>query len=156
MVLEHFVRTTPLVEKCGDPRCFSRLFIVAKRDPGTPKDAPLTSYRVTMDALVNNCLKPVASTLPLATVASTPGHRSQTRPRHAQRCTPYVIQSYDGCSGEQLSQASHEYAPTGYVFKLDALHAFWAIPLFHLQHNYNYPVYYELYSMQAFSYILIT
>jgi hypothetical protein len=28
--------------------------------------------------------------------------------------------------------------------------------LFHLQHNYNYPVYYELYSMQVFSYILIT
>jgi hypothetical protein len=28
--------------------------------------------------------------------------------------------------------------------------------VFHLQHNYNYPVYYELYSMQVFSYILIT
>jgi hypothetical protein len=66
-VLEHFVRTTPVVEKCDDPRCFSRLVIVPKRDPGTPKDAPPTSYRVTMDALVNNCLKPVASTLPLAT-----------------------------------------------------------------------------------------
>jgi hypothetical protein len=24
-VLEHFVRTTPVVEKCDDPRCFSRL-----------------------------------------------------------------------------------------------------------------------------------
>ena len=66
-VLEHFVRTTPVVEKCDDPRCFSRLVIVPKRDPGTPKDAPPTSYRVTMDALINNCLKPVASTLPLAT-----------------------------------------------------------------------------------------
>ncbi len=66
-VLEHFVRTTPVVEKCDDPRCFSRLVIVPKRDPETPKDAPPTSYRVTMDALINNCLKPVASTLPLAT-----------------------------------------------------------------------------------------
>ncbi len=26
-VLEHFVRTTPVVEKCDDPRCFSRLVI---------------------------------------------------------------------------------------------------------------------------------
>ncbi len=66
-VLEHFVRTTQVVEKCDDPRCFSRLVIVPKRDPGTPKDSSPTSYRVTMDALVNNCLKPVASTLPLAT-----------------------------------------------------------------------------------------
>jgi len=66
-VLEHFVRTTPVVERCDDPRCFSRLVIVPKRDPGTTKDSPPTSYRVTMDALINNCLKPVASTLPLAT-----------------------------------------------------------------------------------------
>ncbi len=66
-VLEHFVRTTPVVEKCDYPRCFSRLVIVPKRDPGTPKDSPPTSYRVTMDALINDCLKPVANTLPLAT-----------------------------------------------------------------------------------------
>ena len=33
-VLEHFVRTTPVVEKCDDPRCFSRLVIVPKREPG--------------------------------------------------------------------------------------------------------------------------
>jgi hypothetical protein len=92
-VLEHFVRTTPVVEKCDDPRCFSRLVIVAKRDPGTPKDAPPTSYRVTMDALVNNCLKPVASTLPLAT--------DEIKKLHGKR----------------------------YFFKLDAMHAFWAIPL---------------------------
>jgi hypothetical protein len=26
-VLEHFVRTTPVVERCDDPRCFSRLVI---------------------------------------------------------------------------------------------------------------------------------
>ncbi len=42
---EHFVRTTPVLEKCDDPRCFSRLVIVPKRDPGTPKDAPPNSYR---------------------------------------------------------------------------------------------------------------
>ena len=29
-VLEHFVITTPVVEKCDDPRCFSRLVIVPK------------------------------------------------------------------------------------------------------------------------------
>jgi hypothetical protein len=40
---------------------------VPKRDPGTTKDTPPTSYRVTMDALIKNCLKPVASKLPLAT-----------------------------------------------------------------------------------------
>jgi hypothetical protein len=92
-VLEHFVRTTPVVEKCDDPRCFSRLVIVPKRDPGTPKDSPPTSYRVTMDALVNNCLKPVASTLPLAT--------DEIKKLHSKR----------------------------YFLKLDAMHAFWAIPL---------------------------
>ncbi len=67
-VLGHFfVRTTPVVEKCDDPRCFSRLVIVPKREPGSTKDSPPASYRVTMDALINHCLKPVASTLPLAT-----------------------------------------------------------------------------------------
>jgi hypothetical protein len=65
-VLEHFVRPTPVVEKCDDPRRFSRL-VVPKLDPGQSKSAPPTAYRVTMDALINHCLKPVASTLPLAT-----------------------------------------------------------------------------------------
>ena len=92
-VLEHFVRTTPVVEKCDDPRCFSRLVIVPKRDPGTSKDSPPTSYRVTMDALINDCLKPVASTLPLAT--------------------------------DEIKKL-HGYQ---YFIKLDAMHAFWAIPL---------------------------
>ena len=66
---------------------------VPKLDPGMPKDAPPTSYRVTMDALVNNCLKPVASTLPLAT--------DEIKKLHGKR----------------------------FFFKLDAMHAFWAIPL---------------------------
>ena len=66
-VLEHFVRTTPVVSKCNNPRCLSRLVIVPKRDPGAPKTADPTSYRVTMNALINAALKPAASTLPLAT-----------------------------------------------------------------------------------------
>ena len=41
--------------------------IVPKRDPGAPKTADPTSYRVTMNALINAALKPAASTLPLAT-----------------------------------------------------------------------------------------
>ena len=41
--------------------------IVPKRDPGAPKTADPTSYRVTMNALINTVLKPAASTLPLAT-----------------------------------------------------------------------------------------
>ena len=61
------MRTTPVVERCDDPRCLSRLVIVPKLDPGMPKDSPPTSYRVTMNAIINDCLKPVASTLPLAT-----------------------------------------------------------------------------------------
>jgi hypothetical protein len=66
-VLEHFVSTTPVVEKCDDPRCFSRLVIVPKREPGSTKESPPTSYRVTMDALIKRCLRPVANTLPLTT-----------------------------------------------------------------------------------------
>jgi hypothetical protein len=92
-VLEHFVRTTPVVEKCGDPRCFSRLVIVPKRDPRITKDTPPTSYRVTMDALINNCLKPVVSTLLLAT--------DEIKKIHGLK----------------------------YFLKLDAMHAFWSIPL---------------------------
>ena len=46
-----------------------------------------------MDALINNCLKPVASTLPLAT--------DEIKKLHGKR----------------------------FFLKLDAMHAFWAIPL---------------------------
>ena len=65
-VLEHFVRSTPVVSRCDNPRCLSRLVIVPKRDPGALKSADPTSYRVTMNALINECLKPTPSTLPLA------------------------------------------------------------------------------------------
>ncbi len=36
-VLEHFVRTTPVVENCDDARCFSRLVIVPKLFLASPK-----------------------------------------------------------------------------------------------------------------------
>ena len=65
-VLEHFVRSTPVVSRCDNPRCLSRLVIVPKRDPGSLKSSDPTSYRVTMNALINGCLKPTPSTLPLA------------------------------------------------------------------------------------------
>ena len=65
-VLEHFVRSVPVVSRCDDPRCLSRLVIVPKREPGALKSADPTSYRVTMNALINGCLKPTPSTLPLA------------------------------------------------------------------------------------------
>ncbi len=58
-----------------------------------PKSAPPTSYRVTMDALVNHCLKLVARTLPLAT--------DEIKKLHGKR----------------------------YFLKMDAMNAFWAIPL---------------------------
>ncbi len=48
-VLEHFVSTTPVVEKCDDPGCFSRLVIVPKQEPGSTKESPPISYRVTID-----------------------------------------------------------------------------------------------------------
>ncbi len=57
-VLEHFCRSTPVVPSCDNPRCLSRLMIVPKRDPGAPKTSEPTSFRVTMNALINACLKP--------------------------------------------------------------------------------------------------
>ena len=66
-IIEHFVRTTPVVSKCDHPRCLSRLVIVPKRDPGTTKSSAPTGYRVTMNAVINGCIKPTASITPLAT-----------------------------------------------------------------------------------------
>ena len=66
-ILEHFVRTTPVVSRCDHPRCLSRLVIVPKREPGSTKDSPPTGYRVTMNAVINGCIKPTASITPLAT-----------------------------------------------------------------------------------------
>jgi hypothetical protein len=60
---------------------------------GSTKESPPTSYRGTTDALINNCLKPVASTLPLVT--------DEIKKLHAFK----------------------------YFFKMDAMNAFWSIPL---------------------------
>jgi hypothetical protein len=65
-VLEHFCRSIPVVSSCDNP-CLSRLVIVPKRDPGAPKTSEPTSYSVTMNALINACLKPTPITLPLVT-----------------------------------------------------------------------------------------
>jgi hypothetical protein len=54
-VLEHFCRSTPVVSSCDNPRCLSHLVIVPKWEN------PL------LIALINACLKPTPSTLPLAT-----------------------------------------------------------------------------------------
>jgi hypothetical protein len=63
-VLEHFCRSTPVVSSCDN---LSRLVIfVPKRDSGAPKSSEPTSHRVTMNTLINACLKPIPSTLPLA------------------------------------------------------------------------------------------
>jgi hypothetical protein len=98
-VLEHFVRTTPVVERCDDPRRFSRLVIVPMLDPGQPKNAPPTAYRVTMDALVNHSLKPVASTLPLAT--------DEIKKLHSKRFFFKVDASISNARGHLRMESSH-------------------------------------------------
>jgi hypothetical protein len=65
-ILEHFCRSTPVGSSCDNPRCLSCLMIVPKWDPGAPKTSEPTSYRVTMNALINARLKPTPSTLRLA------------------------------------------------------------------------------------------
>ena len=66
MVIRGFIKGTPVVEKCFNPRCISRLVIVPKLAPGQSKDDPNHGFRVCVNALVNKFLKPCASTIPLA------------------------------------------------------------------------------------------
>ena len=66
-VIRGFIKGTPVVEPCSNPRCISRLVIVPKMAPGQPKDDPNHGFRVCVNALINKCLKPCASTIPLAT-----------------------------------------------------------------------------------------
>ena len=66
LVIRGFIRGTPVVEKCSNPRCISRLVIVPKLAPGQSKDDPNHGFRVCVNALVNKFLKPCASTIPLA------------------------------------------------------------------------------------------
>jgi hypothetical protein len=66
LVIRNFIRGTPVVEKCSNPRCISRLVIVPKIAPGQSKSDPNHGFRVCVNALVNKFLKPCASTTPLA------------------------------------------------------------------------------------------
>ena len=66
-VIRGFVKSTPVVEQCPLPRCISRLVIAPKYAPGQMKDDPDHGFRVCVNALINKCLKPYASTVPLAT-----------------------------------------------------------------------------------------
>jgi hypothetical protein len=65
-VIRSFAQATPVVGPCPNPRCISRLVIVPKHAPGQTKDDPDHGFRVCVNALVNKCLKPDASTIPLA------------------------------------------------------------------------------------------
>ncbi len=66
-MIRGFIRETPVVEKCGSPLWISRLVIAPKFAPGQVKDDPDHGFRVCVNALINKCLKPNASTIPLAT-----------------------------------------------------------------------------------------
>ena len=54
--------------------CISRLVIVPKLAPGQSKDDPEHGFRVCVNALINKCLKPCASTMLLATDEITKLH----------------------------------------------------------------------------------
>lgn len=66
-VIRGFIKGTPVVERCAHPRSISKLVIVPKLAPGQAKDDPEHGFRVCVNALINKCLKPCASTIPLAT-----------------------------------------------------------------------------------------
>ena len=66
-VIRGFVKATPVVERCTrQPLCISRLVIAPKFAPGQEKSDPDHGFRVCVNALVNKCLKPYGSTIPLA------------------------------------------------------------------------------------------
>ena len=65
-VIRGFIKGTPVVERCAHPRSISKLVIVPKLAPGQSKDDPEHGFRVCVNALINKCLKPCASTIPLA------------------------------------------------------------------------------------------
>ena len=65
-VIRGFTESTPVVQRCPNPRSISRLVIVPKLAPGQPKNDPDHGFRVCVNALINKCIKPDASTIPLA------------------------------------------------------------------------------------------
>ncbi len=66
-LIRGFVRSTPVVEQCALLLCISRLIIAPKFAPGQLKDDLDHGFRVCVNALTNKCIKPNASTAPLAT-----------------------------------------------------------------------------------------
>jgi hypothetical protein len=65
-VIIGFTSSAPVVQRCPNPRSISRLVIVPKLAPGKTKDDPDHGFRVCVNALINKCIKPDASTMPLA------------------------------------------------------------------------------------------
>jgi hypothetical protein len=64
-VIRGFAQSTPVVQRCPNPRSISRLVIVPKLAPGQAKDDPNYGFRVCVNALINKCIKPDANTIPL-------------------------------------------------------------------------------------------
>jgi hypothetical protein len=60
-----FTESTPVVQRCLYPRSIYRLVIVPKLSPGQAKDDLDHGFRVFVNALINKCIKPDASTIPL-------------------------------------------------------------------------------------------
>ena len=65
-IIKDFTENTPIVGRCPHPRSISRLVIVPKYAPGQSKGDADHGFRMCVNALVNKCLKPCASTIPLA------------------------------------------------------------------------------------------
>ncbi len=66
-VIRGLTESTPVVQRCPNPRSISRLVIVPKLSPGQAKDDPSDhGFRVCVNALINKCIKPDASTIPEA------------------------------------------------------------------------------------------
>ncbi len=65
-VIRGFTESTPVVQRCPNSRSISRLVIVPKLSPGQAKNDPDHGFHVCVNALINKCIKPDASTIPLA------------------------------------------------------------------------------------------
>jgi hypothetical protein len=52
-VIRGFTSSTPVVQRCPNPRSISRLVIVPKLAPGQTKDDPDHGFRVCVNALIN-------------------------------------------------------------------------------------------------------
>jgi hypothetical protein len=52
-VIRGFTSSTPVVQRCPNPRSISRLVIIPKLAPGQTKDDPDHGFRVCVNALIN-------------------------------------------------------------------------------------------------------